>query len=181
MPGLSIRKLLPACCLYAAQALAHPAPTALQRAQLDAHERHLLGVGVLVLGHDLDSQRVDALMHSGATRFALRKFDLVVLRPASDGRYAVQRLGSECPADAACAQDEFLRPVSAAQARALAQGRLGGPVFVVYPASGDARPSGVAYGFDGLESVQRFADAVRHASPAQPARFEDRLVLSSAP
>ena len=181
MSGFSIRKLLPVCCLFAAQALAHPVPTALQRAQLDAHERHLLGVGVLVLGRDADSDRVDALMHSGATRFALRGLDLVVLRPGPEGRYAVQHLRAECAADAPCAQDEFLHGVAAAQARALAQGRVAGPTFVVYPANGDSRPTGVADGFDGLESVVRFARAVRGASPSRPVRYEDRLVLSSAP
>ena len=170
-----------AACLYAAQALAHPAPTALQRAQLAAHERHLLGVGVLVLDGSEESAMVDALMHSRATRFALRELDLVVLRAHADGSYRVQRLPGVCDGIDACAQDLFAQPIQDAQAGALAQGHLHGPVFVVYPANGDPRPSGEAFGFDNLASVVRFARAVRRASPGQPALFEDSRLLSAAP
>ena len=54
-------------------------------------------------------------------------------------------------------------------------------MFVVYPANGDPRPSGIAFGFDGLDSIVQFARALRHASPGQPALFEDRQVLSRNP
>lgn len=176
----AMRGLL-AACLCAAQAPAHSAPTTLQRAQLQAHERHLLGVGVLVLDDSSESALTDALMHSEAARFALRDVDLVVLRPRDDGRYAVERLPGECDGIDPCAQEMFSHPVEPARARALAQGHLHTPVLVVYPANGDPRPSGEAFGFDNLASVVRFARAVRRACPGQPALFEDRSLLSAAP
>lgn len=180
MPKFAIRGAL-AALLCAAQTLAHAAPTLLQRAQLEAHEHHLLGVGVLVLDRSQESDLMAAMMQSRATRFALREFDLVVLRPRADGRYRVERLPGECDGIDPCAQELFIHALDAAQARALAQGHLRTPVLVVYPANGDPRPSGVAFGFDNLETVVRFARAVRHASPGQPALFEDRRLLSGAP
>ncbi len=174
-----LRGLGAAIALWAAQA--HAAPTPLQRAQLDAHAEHRLGVGVLVLAHGEESAQLAALIHSGAARYALRRFDLVVLRPAGDGAYRVARLGGACDGIQPCAQEEFRQGLDAAQARALTQGHLGGPMFVVYPANGDPRPSGIAFGFDGLESIVRFARAVRHGSPGQPVLYEDRQLLSSNP
>lgn len=181
MRPFMLRGLGAAIGLWAAQALAHAAPTPLQRAQLDAHEDHRLGVGVLLLGRGEESARIAALIHSGAARYALRHFELVVLRAGSDGVYRVQRLGGACDGIQPCAQEEFRQGLDAAQARALAQGRLGGPMFVVYPANGDPRPSGIAFGFDGLDSIVRFARSVRHGSPGQPALYEDRQVLSRNP
>ena len=139
------------------------------------------GVGVLLLSHGDDSATLDALMHSRAARYALRDFDLVVLRPRQNGDYAVERLGGECDGIEPCAQDEFHQDLDATQARALAQGHLRGALFVVYPANGDPRPSGMAFGFDGLGSIVRFARAVRQGSPGQPVLYEDRQLLSRNP
>ena len=181
MTRSTLRSLAAALSLYALQALAHGAPTALQRTQLDAHQRHLLGVGVLVLSHGEESAEVAALMHSRAARYALRDFDLVVLRPRAGQGYRVERLAGECDGIDPCAQDEFRKGIDTAQARALAQGHLKRPMFVVYSANGDPRPSGVAFGFDNLDSIVRFARAVRDASPGKPALYEDRQLLSSNP
>lgn len=176
-----LRGLGAALALGAAQALAHGAPTPLQRAQLDAHEEHRLGVGLLLLGRGEESAQLAALIHSEAARYALRRLDLVILRQRRDGAYRVERLARACDGVQPCAQEEFRRELDAQQARALAQGHLGGPMFVVYPANGDPRPSGIAFGFDGLDSIVQFARALRHASPGQPALFEDRQVLSRNP
>lgn len=181
MPPSTLRGLAATLGLCCAQALAHAAPTPLQRAQLDAHESHRLGVGVLVLGSGDESAELDARMHSRAARYALRNFALVVLRPGPDGRYQAEHLRGECDGIEPCAQEEFRRGLDAAQARALAQGHLGGPMFIVYPANGDPRPSGVAFGFDDLDSIVRFAHAVRQGSPGQPALFEDSRLLSRNP
>ncbi|MBU6441002.1 MAG: hypothetical protein KGJ03_05975 [Betaproteobacteria bacterium] len=181
MPPSTLRGLAATLGLCCAQAFAHAAPTALQRAQLDAHERHRLGVGVLVLARGDESAELAALMHSRGARYALRSFDLVVLRPRADGRYRVERLRGECDGIEPCAQEEFLHGLDAGEARALAQGHLGHPMFVVYSANGDPRPCGIAFGFDDLDTIVRFARAVRQGSPGQPALFEDRQLLSRNP
>lgn len=171
-----------ACALAQTSAQAAPTLSATlqeaQRAALDARQR---GVAVLLLAqHDQSplSLRTEALeAHDPAVRFAMRAYDLVVLKPIGRGEYRLADPRDACEGISACAEDAFLdKDFSLQRLRALNAdaGRL--PLLLVFDTHHD-RPVGTAYGMDDRSQALRFAADLRTASPRRPLTvYSDELL-----
>lgn len=163
----------------AAQPVSNAPPAWLARATQGLDQSGKTAVGLLVLGQGDQSAYDDAMLRSTSARYALRHLDLVILRREGD-RYVSEPMPGQCDGQNACASDAFAEGVPEVDVRDLMGRDASSTAFVVYDAQ--AHRIGVAHGgFDSLHGVVRFAQALRKATPSDPAVDYADNVLNQIP
>lgn len=175
LAGLGLAASLLATASAASNAAQSPRPASPTRltlmralAGLPAEGHHALML--VALGNDAASRQDDAIvLHSASARYALRHVAISALKIGSDGSWRVENLPGACDGQDTCAQDAFLgQAFSRTEVDALLDhAPRTGPVVTVFDLQG--RVIGRADDFDNPMQVQRFAEALRTATPARPA------------